>query len=45
MAVATAALLEEGLGARLPHVVREALIDLGIVCNETVVPISDVRVS
>lgn len=44
MAAATAPLLEKGLGARLPHAVREALIDIGIVCNDTALALNAAHV-
>jgi hypothetical protein len=40
MAVATAALLEDGMGAHLPRCVRDALIDVAVVCNDTVLAIN-----
>jgi hypothetical protein len=44
MAVATGALLQKGLGAGLPHAVREALIDIGIVCNDAALALNAVHV-
>ncbi|RSM75204.1 hypothetical protein DMB66_00090 [Actinoplanes sp. ATCC 53533] len=40
MAVATAAVLEDGMGARLPRPVRGALIDVAVACNDTVVALN-----
>jgi hypothetical protein len=44
MAVTTGALLEEGLGTGLPHAVRKALIDIGIVCNDTALALNAAHV-
>jgi len=40
MAVATAAVLEDGMGARLPRCVRDALIDIAVLCNDTVLALN-----
>jgi hypothetical protein len=40
MAVATAALLEDTMGGHLPRSVREALIDIAVLCNDTVLALN-----
>jgi hypothetical protein len=40
MAVATAALLEDGMGEQLPRCVRDALIDIAVLCNDTVLAVN-----
>ena len=45
MIVATAALMEAGAGDGLPPAVREALIDIGSMCNEIVLTLDDAYVA